>query len=166
MWAHWLSCNVSSVYCLKHTSYSVVTACLLMLSFLDSIFFDSNFLTYFFVIFLFSWFHSHIEILIKFTVTNNYSVLNHALLRDFLFILILSIFCFLVEILIKFIIINHYSISCNIFRKDFLFTFSNFKSANFSSICIQHMKVNLMNLIDRNLISSVNQIQLKTDNQL
>ena len=41
----------------------------------------------------------------------------------------------------------------------------NFRSANFSNICIQHMKVNLVNLIDKDLISSVNQIQLKADNQ-
>src|SRR5947207_1811071 len=50
-------------------------------------------------------------------------------------------------------------------QKRFFVCILNFRSANFSSICIQHMRVNLTNLIDKDLISSVNQIQLKTDNQ-
>src|SRR5947207_9575777 len=106
------------------------------------------------------------EILIRSTVTNSYSVLCHALLKDFSFALIFSTFCLLVEISVKLTAMSYYLILYNIFRKDFLFVFSNFKNANFSSVCIQHVKVNLTNLIDKDLISSINQIQLKADNQL
>ena len=77
-----------------------------------------------------------------------------------------SHFVFLFEISVKFTAMSCYSILCSILRKDLLFAISNFRSANFSSICIQHVRVNLVNFIDKDLISSVNQIQSKASNQL
>ena len=52
------------------------------------------------------------------------------------------------------------------FWKRSLFAFLNFRSTNFFSICIQCMRMNLTNLIDKDLISSANQIQSEISNQL
>ena len=87
------------------------------------------------------------------------------LLRNFLFILFFIIFYLLVwdfsQILcyeLLFDLMQH-------FQTRFLFVFSNFRSTNFFNVCIQCVRVNLVNLIDKDLISSVNQIQLEVSNQ-
>src|SRR5436190_23175891 len=89
-------------------------------------------------------------------------------LRNFLFALFLIMFVFLFEISVKSIFMSCYSILCSISEKDLLFALSNFqfRSTNFSNVCIQHVRMNLTNLISRNMISSVNQIQLKISDQL
>ena len=161
LWAHWLSCNVSSVYLLKHISYSAVSACFLMLSFLDSIFFDSNFLAHFSVTFLFDWFHSCVWDFDQIYYCKQLFYFMSCFSWEIFYLLCFSLhFVFLFEILVKSIFTSCYSISCSILKKDFLFAFSNFqfRSTNFSNICIQCMRVNLANFISRNSISSVNQI--------
>ena len=145
----------SSISLLSHAQFSWLN------------FFWFKFLYSFSVIFLFDWFHSHVwdfnqiyyhKWLFYFMSCFSWEI-SHLL---FFFI----IFCFLVWDFSQafcykslFNLVQH-------FQKRFLFALSNFRSTNFSSICIQCMKVNLMNLIDKNLISSVNQIQLKASNQL
>ena len=168
LWACWLSHNVSSVYFLKHVSYSAASACSLMLSFLDSIFFDLNFHAHFLLFLCLTDFILVFEILIKSTTANSYSALCHVFKKSFVCFSFSSHVVFLFEISVKSTFTSWYSISCSIFRKDFLFASSNFqfRNANFSSICIQHMRVNLTNLINEDLTSSVNQIQLEADNQL
>ena len=105
------------------------------------------------------------EILIRFTITNSYSVLCCAFVEKFSVCFVSHHICLLVwdfsqafcyELLFN--LVQH-------FQKRSLFALSNFRSTNFSSICIQCVRVSLTNLIDKDLISSVNQIQLKTDNQ-
>src|SRR5438045_1537932 len=88
------------------------------------------------------------------------------LLRDLSFALFLIVFIFLFEISVKSAATSCYLISCSISGKDFLFALSNFRNANFFNVCIQCVKMNLVNHIDKDLISSVNQIQSETDNQL
>src|SRR5438034_3524448 len=58
-------------------------ACFLMLSFLDSIFFDSNFHTHFLLSFCLTDLILMFEILIKSTITNSYSVLCCAFFEKF-----------------------------------------------------------------------------------
>ena len=122
LWACWLSCNVSSVYLLEHVSYSAVSACSLMLSFLNSIFFNLNFHAHFLLSLCLTDLILMFEILIKFTITNSYSALCHALLEKSLICLFFSShFVFLFEISVKSSATSCYLISCSIFRKDFLF---------------------------------------------
>src|SRR5436190_4955608 len=139
-----------------------------MLSFLDSIFFDSIFHTHFLLFLCLTDLILMFEILIKSTITNSYSALCHVLLeKSSVCFSFSSHFVSLFEVSAKFTSTSCYSISCSISEKDLLFAFSNFqfRSTNFSSICIQHMRVNLTNLISRDLISSANQIQSETSNQ-
>ena len=119
LWAHWLSCNTSSVYLLKHASYSAASACLLVLSFLDSIFFDLNFHAHFSLFLCLIDLILMFEILIKFITANDYSVLCCALLEKFFVCLFFSsCFVFLFEIPVKSSATSCYSISCSIPRKD------------------------------------------------
>ena len=159
--------NISSVYLLKHVSYSAASACLLVLSFLDLIFFDSNFHAHFSLSFCLTDLILMFEILIKSIITNSYSVLCHVFFEKSLICLSFFItFCFIVW---DFSQAFCYKLLFNLvqhFWERSLFAFSNFRTANFSSVCIQYMKMNLANLIDKDLISSVNQIQLKAGNQL
>ena len=106
--------------------FSSMLACSLMLSFLDSIFFDSNFLTYFSVIFLFSWSYS--------CVWDFDQIYCHKQLFCFMSYFhwkISHLFCFssyfvsLFKISVKSTSTSCYSISCSIFRKDLLFAFLN-----------------------------------------
>ena len=80
----WACQLFSSISLSSHTQFSWLN------------FFWFKFSCSFSVISLFSWSHSHVEILIRFTVTNSYFVLSYALLRDFLFALFFIIFCLLV----------------------------------------------------------------------
>ena len=127
LWACWLFCNASSAHFLKHVSYSAVSACFLMLSFLDLIFFDLNFLAYFFITFLFDWFYSCIW---DFDQIYYHKWLSHFVLcsswKVFCLFYFSSCFVFLFEISVKFISISCYLIMCSISEKDFLFAFSNF----------------------------------------
>ena len=167
LWAHWLSCNVSSVYLLEHVSYSAASACFLVLSFLDSIFFDLNFHAHFLLSLCSADLILMFEILIKSTITNDYSALCCAFLEKFSVCLFFFIvFCLLVW---DFSQVFCYMSLFNLMQhsqKRSLFALSNFRSANFSSICIQHVRMNLTNLIDKDLISSVNQVQSEASNQL
>ena len=119
------------------------------------------------VISLFDWFHFHIwdfdqiyycKQLFYFVSCFSWEVFH----LSFFFI----VFCFLVW---DFSQAFCYKLLFNLmqhFQKRSLFVLLNFRSTNFSSICIQYMRVNLANLIDKDLISLANQIQLKVSNQL
>ena len=119
LWACWLSHNISSVYLLKHISYSAASACFLMLSFLDSIFFDSNFHVHFSLFFYLTDLILMFKFLIKFIITNSCSALCHALLeKSSVYALFSSYFVFLFEISVKSSVMSCYLISCSIFEKD------------------------------------------------
>ena len=113
------------------------------------------------------------EILIESTVTNSYSasccafvkrssvcsVSHHVLfscLRFQLSLLLQAVIQSYAAFLKRsFVCISEYLISCSISGKDLVFTLKfQYKSTNFSSICILQMIVNLANLINRNLIRS------------
>src|SRR5947207_903853 len=90
-----------------------------MLSFLDSIFFDSNFHAHFLLSLCLIDLILTFEILIKSTITNNYYVLCCALLeKSSVCSSFSSCFVFLFEISVKSFATSHYSISCSILRKD------------------------------------------------
>ena len=143
------------------------------LVFLCSIFLTQFFLTWIFMLFfcyLFVWLISFLCLRFWSNLLSQTAILSCVMLCwevSYLFCFS-SCFVFLFEISVKLTATSCYSISCSIFRKDFLFAFSNFqfRSTNFFSVCIQHMRVNLANLISKDLISSANQIQLKVSNQL
>ena len=119
-WACWLSYNISSVYLLEHVSYSAASACFLMLSFLDSIFFDLNFHAHFLLFFYLINLILVFEILIKSIITNDYSALCCVLLeKSSVCLFFSSHFVFLFEISVKLSAMSCYSISCSISRKDF-----------------------------------------------
>src|SRR5436190_20437605 len=163
-----------------------MSACFLVLSFLDSIFFDLNFHAHFLLFFCLTDLILMFEILIKSTITKNYSVLCHAFLEKFSVCsvshhILSSCLRFQSSLFLQaviqfyaafskksFVCTHEYLISCSILEKDFLFALSNFqfRSTNFSSICIQCVRVNLTNLINKDLISSANQIQSEVSNQL
>ena len=125
--------------------------------------FSHSFFCYFFVqLISFSHLRFWSDLLLQMTILSC-AVL---LLRNFLFALFLIMFCLLVW---DFSQVYFYKLLFNLvqhFQKRSLFALSNFRNANFSSICIQCVRVNLVNLIDKNLISSVNQIQSEVSNQL
>ena len=186
---------ISSVYSHEHVEYSnisfyftivsmlIISQCQLSLSswtcqlfsnvslFSCVQFFWSNFLWLkfscsFLIIFLFDWFHS--------CVWDFDQIYYH----NWLFCLVLcswEVFClFFFFIMCYFLVWDFSQIFCykllfNLmqhFWKRFLFAFSNFRSTNFSSVCIQCVRVNFTNLINKDLISSVNQIQSEVSNQL
>ena len=154
--ACWLSWNTSSVCLLEHVSYSAASACLLMLSFLDSIFFDLNFLTHFSIIFLFSWSYSHVWDFDQIYCCKQLFCLMSCFCQEIFCLLCFSL-CFvsLFEIPVKSISTSCYLILCSISEKDLVFTFKfQYRSTNFSNICILWMIVNFANLINRDLIRS------------
>ena len=187
LWAYWIQQHQLLFYNCEHVDYlatsaqsiilsmSVIWQCQFILScsvsvnlifLLFSFFwfkFSHSFFCYFFVwLILFLYLRFWSDLLSQTIILSCIMFL----LKDFSFALFFIVFCFLVwdfnqvfcyELL--FDLMQH-------FQKKFLFALSNFRNANFSSVCIQHMKVNLMNLIDKDLISSVNQIQSEAGNQL
>ena len=148
-WACWLFSSISLLF---HAHFSWLN------------FFWLEFSYSFSVIFLFDWSH--------FCVWDFNQIYYCKWLFCFVSCFSWEVFCllcfslnfvFLFEIPAKSISTSCYSISCSISEKDLLFALSNFqfRSTNFSSICIQHMRVNLTNPIDQDSISSANQLQLK-----
>ena len=120
LWAHWLSQNTSSVCLLKHTSYLTAPACSLMLSFLDSILFDSNFLTHFSVISLFDWSHSHVWDFDQIYCHKQLFCLVSCFCQEIFHLFCCSsCFVFLFEISAKSISMSCYSILCSISGKIF-----------------------------------------------
>src|SRR5438034_7889082 len=94
-------------------------ACFLMLSFLDSIFFDSNFHAHFLLSFCLTDLILVFEILIKSIIINDYSALYHIFFKKSLICFFFSLYViFLFEISVKFSATSCYLISCSIFRKD------------------------------------------------
>src|SRR5438034_11422024 len=87
-------------------------ACFLMLSFLDSIFFDSNFHTHFLLSLCLIDLILTFEILIKSIITNSYSALCHALLEKSLICLSFSLhFVFLFDFSANLSVTSYNSIS-------------------------------------------------------
>src|SRR5436190_18203144 len=96
-----------------------MSACFLVLSFLDSIFFDLNFHAHFLLFFCLTDLILMFEILIKSTITNDYSALCCVLLEKSLICLSFSLcFIFLFEISNKSSVMSCYLILCSISEKN------------------------------------------------
>ena len=192
----WLINWISSVYSCEHVEYSnisfystimstlIISQCQLNLSFQAHQLFSSisllscaqfswlNFLwlefsCFFLIIFLFDWSHSCVWNFDQIYYCKQlFCFVSYFSWEVFCLFLFFIMFCLLVWNFSQAFYYESLFDLMQHFQKRFLFAFLNFRSTNFFNVCIQCVKMSLTNLIDKDLISSANQIQSEADNQL